>query len=50
MFDLPLGRSASDPVSLGLPPQSYRLFLINHRVPLPDKPRLDGTQKRIAPQ
>ena len=44
MFDQPLGRKAAEPVPVAIEPQRYRLFILNDRVPLPPKPKLDGSK------
>jgi hypothetical protein len=47
MFDLPLGYKASETLPLTIEGQSYRIFLLNDRFPIPAEPRKDGTEKTL---
>ena len=48
MFNIPLKYIASDNIPMNIPPQSYRLLLVNDQLPLPTNAKLDGTQKQFG--
>jgi hypothetical protein len=47
MFDTPLGYKVSEALPLAIEGQSYRIFLLNDRFAVPDKPKLDGSEKTL---